>query len=164
MSSGGVLTHGARSFDICLLTWLITWRLLILSCMLVRRGGETVAYLHGFGNGTVVRKLQSGWTLLKLGGLSSPLNEVIDKVTLYIVACYDKPPAKSMSDAWIAFWLHRTGRAKTKPVDLIINLLLWHLLLKKDTYDPGKSDCNIASVKEYTGPWPPICLHFFTPP
>ena len=60
-------------------------------------GGDTIAYLHGIGMGTVVKKVQSGWTLLKLGWLSLPLNEVIVKATLFIVACYDK--SKSMSAA-----------------------------------------------------------------
>lgn len=85
-------------------------------------GCDTVAKLSGIGKATVVKQLQKGIKLDRLGDTSADINDVILEATTFVAACYGRKSSSSMSDARYETWLAKTGNKKVKRVPKLQSL------------------------------------------
>jgi hypothetical protein len=74
-------------------------------------GCDTVAHYWGIGKTTVVKILQSGYRLYKIGDISSSKAEVVNEATLFMAACYGVNKCNTMTDVRQRVWRNKTGRA-----------------------------------------------------
>ena len=62
-------------------------------------GCDTAAYMYGIGKGTVVKVLQRGHTLDKLGDHEALMDVIIIESTRFIAACYGSNIGNDVEDS-----------------------------------------------------------------
>lgn len=75
-------------------------------------GCDTVSHLYGIGKQTVVRVLQKGLKLSKVGQIGTDMHDIIDESTTFIASCYGSSITGSMSDIRYRMWLKNMGTGK----------------------------------------------------
>ncbi len=76
-------------------------------------GCDTVACCYGIGKGTVLKTVQSGYSLSLLGQPEAPIAEVIEQATKFMIACYGQKECDTMSSARLKAWATKTGKGYT---------------------------------------------------
>ena len=74
-------------------------------------GCDTVAQYYGIGKKTVIKKLQSGMALGKIGDIESSFDDVVEEATAFISSCYGFP-SENMSICRVKSWFSKTGKAR----------------------------------------------------
>ena len=78
-------------------------------------GCDTVAKLSALGKSTVVKKLQQGHKLYKLGNKNADIQDVVSEATQFIAACYGRKDSDiTMSDIRYDVWLTKTGNKNVR--------------------------------------------------
>lgn len=75
-------------------------------------GCDTVAQPYGVGKASVIKMLEKGSTLEKIGETNVEIQDVIDEATSFVAACYGRKCDGSMSDVRYDVWLAKTGNKK----------------------------------------------------
>ena len=73
-------------------------------------GCDTVAACFGVGKGKMLKVLNSGIPLGKIGNIQANWSDVMKQATKFTAACFGQPKATSMSEARVSVWTAQIGK------------------------------------------------------
>ena len=77
-------------------------------------GCDTVATLNGIGKVTMLKMLQKGMKIERLGNRSANFQDVLSEATKFVASCYGKSSQDQMSEVRYEVWLHRMSNKSSK--------------------------------------------------
>ena len=75
-------------------------------------GCDTVATYHGIGKGVALKILRSsGFSLSKVGDITSSVQDALGQSTPFVLSCYGHPESASLTDARQKIWSRKVSRS-----------------------------------------------------